>query len=40
MHKKQEREGGLCEGHFDYAFMGDEKEAGKTVTILVARERP
>ena len=37
--KKQDAKGELHELHFDYAFMGDEGEAGKTVTMLVARER-
>ena len=39
MRKKQERADGLYEVHFDYAFMGDEHDAGNTVTILVVRER-
>ena len=29
----------MHELHFDYAFMGDENEAGKRVTMLVVRER-
>jgi hypothetical protein len=32
-------EGELHELHFDYAFMGEEDEPGKTVTLLVVRER-
>ena len=38
-HKKQDTQGELHEMHFDYAFMGEEGEAGKTVTMLVVRER-
>ena len=38
-HRRQEHQGDLPELHLDYAFMGDEGEAGKTLTILVARER-
>ena len=38
-HRRKEEAGDLHEVHFDFAFMGDEKEAGNTVTILVARER-
>ena len=38
-HKKQDGQGELPELHLDYAFMGNEGEAGKTITMLVARER-
>ena len=38
-HTKQDTQGELHEMHFDYAFMGEEGEAGKTVTMLVVRER-
>jgi hypothetical protein len=39
-HYKQTRgEGELHELHFDYAFMGEEDEPGKTITMLVVRER-
>ena len=29
----------MYELHFDYAYMGDEGAPGKTITMLVARER-
>ena len=38
-HRKQEGCTGLPEVHFDYAFMGDEADAGNTVPMLVARVR-
>ena len=38
-HKKQNSHGDLHELHLDFAFMGDEGEAGKTITMLVAREK-
>ena len=38
-HKRQMEKGDLHELHFDYAFMGDENEAGKSVKMLVVRER-
>ena len=38
-HKRQDAQGELHEMHLDYGFVGEEGEAGKTVTMLVARER-
>ena len=38
-HKKQDGGGDLHELHLDYAFVGEEGEPGKTITILVVRER-
>ena len=38
-HRRQEDKGDLYELHLDYAFMGDEGDAGHTITMLVAREK-
>jgi hypothetical protein len=39
-HRRQgPSEGELHELHFDFAFMGEEDEPGKCVTMLVVRER-
>lgn len=37
--RKDERGGEIPEVHFDYAFMGDEGDAGNTIPMLVARVR-
>jgi hypothetical protein len=38
-HKKTKEHGEMLELHMDFMFVGDENEAGKTVTVLVAKER-
>jgi hypothetical protein len=38
-YKRKGEDGELHELHFDYAFMGEEDEPGKTVTLLVVREK-
>ena len=37
--RRAQGSGDLPEIHFDFAFMGDEADAGNTVTMLVARTR-
>ena len=36
-HRRRDYQGELPELHLDYAFMGNEGEAGKTITLLMAR---
>ena len=38
-HKRQNNHGDMYELHLDYAYMGDEGAPGKTITMLMARER-